>query len=213
MPGEEREPAIDARRLAGWADELRAMAAIGLIYGHDAYDRARYERIQAISRAMLADLSGQSAETVRTALTDEVGYVTVKVGVAAAVLDGAGRMLLIQRRDNGLWAMPGGWADVGDTPSEMIAREVCEETCIEVRVDRLLGLYDSRKRGFGHLHHLYHLVFLCTPIAGEATRTEETLAVGWYTTDNLPPFSPGHADAVRDAFRMWADPMAPAVFD
>ena len=207
---------LDAPRIAGWADELRAMAAIGLLYGHDHFDRERYVRIQTMAAEMLAlaAVPGGTPETVRAALARDIGYVTVKVGVAGAVFDHAGWLLLLQRRDSGLWAMPGGWADVGDdTPAAMTAREVREETGMEVHVDRLLGLYDSRRRRFGHPHHLYHIVFACTPIGGEPRVTEESRAIAWFTPDRLPPLAVSHTDAVQDAFRWWADPTLPAVFD
>lgn len=204
---------LDAERLAVWADELRAMAALGQQYGHDAYDLARYRRIQEIAEHLLAGLSGLDVAAARAALSADIGYVTVKVGVAAAVFDAAGRLLLVRRRDNGLWAMPGGWADVGDTPAAMAAREVWEETGLQVRVERLLGLYDSRARRFGHPHHLYHVVFLCAPEGGTVQTTPETLGADWFTADTLPPLSPGHADPVYDAFRARDDPSVPAAFD
>jgi ADP-ribose pyrophosphatase YjhB (NUDIX family) len=204
---------LDAAHLAAWADELRAMAALGLIYAPTAYDRERYTRIQEIAAAIQGGLTGLGAREVLTLLQQELGYVTVKVGVAAAVLDQAGRMLLVHRPDTRLWAMPGGWADVGDSPAAMTAREVQEETGVTVRVDRLVGLYDSRRRGFGHAHHIYHIVFACTPVAGVAAVTGETLAVGWFGPEALPPLSPGHADPVRDAFRQNIDRALPTVFD
>jgi ADP-ribose pyrophosphatase YjhB (NUDIX family) len=205
---------LDLTTLSAWADELRAMAAIGLLYSPDHFDQERYSRIQTMAAEMLGAAGGRTAEVVETALTQEVGYVTVKVGVAAAVFDSAGRLLLLQRRDSGLWAMPGGWADVGlDTPSAMTAREVREETGLDVRVDRLLGLYDSRFRRFRHPHHLYHIVFRCTPIGGTAQVTEESLAIDYFTFTNLPPLAASHVDAVGDAFRQWADPTLPPVFD
>jgi ADP-ribose pyrophosphatase YjhB (NUDIX family) len=205
---------VDLTTLAAWADELRAMAAIGLLYSPDHFDQERYSRIQTMAAEMLGVTGGRAAEVVETALTQEVGYVTVKVGVAAAVFDPAGRILLLQRRDSGLWAMPGGWADVGtDTPAAMTAREVREETGLEVRVDRLLGLYDSRFRRFRHPHHLYHIVFRCTPIGGTPAVTEESLAIDYFTSSDLPQLAASHVDAVRDAFRQWADPTHPAIFD
>jgi ADP-ribose pyrophosphatase YjhB (NUDIX family) len=197
--------------VAAWADELRAMAAIGLLYTNDAYDRDRYGRLQSIAGAMLARIT--DGGEMHALMAGDVGYVTVKVGVAAAVLDGAGRILLVRRRDNGLWAMPGGWADVGDPPAAMTAREVLEETGLTVSVDRLLGLYDSRTRQFRHPHHIYHLVFRCSILAGEPVATAETLAAAWFTTASLPELAPGHADPVRDAFRAWHDPGLPTVFD
>jgi 8-oxo-dGTP pyrophosphatase MutT (NUDIX family) len=207
------EPEDTSLTLATWADELRAMAALGLLYTTDSYDRERYTRIQQIADAMIGRLSGRAMEEIRPLLAADVGYVTVKVGVAAATFDRVGRILLVRRRDNGLWAMPGGWADVGDTPAEMTAREVWEETGLTVSVDRLLGIYDSRQRNFRHPHQIYHLVFLCTPQAGTPVQTDETLDVSWFTADALPDLSPGHQDPVRDAFRAIADPLLPAIFD
>lgn len=200
-------------QLATWAEDLRSMAALGLLYCANDYDRERYERIAAIAAQMLAAATGQRPDAVRDRLAAEIGYVTVKVGVAAAVFDPAGRQLLVQRADNGLWAQPGGWADVGDSPAAMTARETLEETGLTVRVERLVGLYDSRTRGFRHAHHIYHVVFLCSVAGGTPSVTPEIRALDWYTPETLPPLSPGHRDPVRDAFARWAEPGLQAVFD
>ena len=203
-----------ATRLMAWADELRAMAALGLLYGHDSYDMERYRRLAEIATEMLASGTGLPGPDIQALLARDLGYVTVKVGVATAVFDDRGNQLLVRRRDNGLWAMAGGWADVGDSPAAMAAREVREETGVEVSVERLLGLYDSRSRGFAHAHHIYHLVFLARWTGGEPVVTAETQAVAWFgPADPLPPCSPGHEQAVADAFAAWADPNRPAVFD
>jgi len=203
-----------AVQLVAWADELRAMAAIGQLYGHDSYDLERYQRLAEIATEMLAGATGLPSPDVQALLARDLGYVTVKVGVATAVFDQRGHQLLVRRRDNGLWAMAGGWADIGDSPAAMAAREVREETGTEVRVERLLGLYDSRSRGFAHAHHIYHLVFLARWIGGEPVVTPETQDVGWFGPgEPLPPCSPGHQQAVADAFLSWADPTRPAIFD
>ena len=210
----EAQSPLDAAALAAWADDLRAMAALGLLYSGDPYDLERYGRIQQIAAEMLGAAAATSSAVVRERLAADFGYVTVKVGVAAAVFDDDGRQLLIQRQDNGLWAHPGGWADVGEPPAAMAAREVREETGLQVRVGRLAGLYDSRMRGFGHAHHIYHIVFLCTVCGGAPAVTPEIRALAWFAPSApLPSLSPGHEPAVRDAFRLWADPGAPAVFD
>lgn len=199
--------------LAGWADELRAMAAIGLLYAHDGYDRNRYARIQRIAAEMLGLLTEREPTVIERQLAADIGYVTVKVGVAAAIFDARDRLLLVRRRDNALWAMPGGWADVGDSPAEMTAREVREETGLLVSSRRLIGLYDSRRRGFRHVHQIYHLVFDCVVLGGKAVVTDETLAVDWFTAEALPSLSPGHLDPIRDAFHARAEPEVATVFD
>jgi 8-oxo-dGTP pyrophosphatase MutT (NUDIX family) len=95
----------------------------------------------------------------------------------------------------------------------MTAREVLEETGLKVSVDRLVGLYDSRKHGFRHVHQIYHLVFMCTALSGTPAQTDETLDVGWFATNAIPALSPSHLQPVRDAFRALVDPSTPAVFD
>ena len=108
-------PPLDAAQIGAWADELRAMAEIGLLYGRDPYDVERYRRVLQIAGAMLGAATAEPLAVVQERLSADIGYVTVKVGVAAAVFDAIGRQLLVQRRDNGLWAQPGGWADVGES--------------------------------------------------------------------------------------------------
>lgn len=211
---DDTQPVRDAAQLAAWADELRAMSALGLLYGRDPYDLERYRRLEAIADDMLGLVTGLDPAAIRARLSDDVGYVTVKVGVAAAVFNVAGEQLLVQRQDNGLWAMAGGWADVGEAPAAMAAREVLEETGLTVRVERLLGLYDSRLREFRHPHHIYHLVFLCALTHGTPTITAEIRDAAWFAQDDaLPPLSPGHEPAIRDAFRAHLDPCFPAAFD
>jgi len=203
-----------AARLVGWADELRAMAAIGQLYGHDSYDVERYRRLAEIAAEILGSATGLPGPQIQALLARDIGYVTVKVGIATAVFDQRGNQLLVRRRDTGLWAMAGGWADVGDSPAVMAARDVREETGVEVRVERLLGLYDSRNRGFAHAHHIYHLVFMARWLAGEPLVTPETQDVGWFgPNEALPPCSPGHEQAIADAFATWADPGRPTIFD
>ena len=190
------------------------MAEIGLLYGRDPYDMERYRRVLQIAGAMLGAVTAEPLAEVQERLSADIGYITVKVGVAAAVFDATGRQLLVQRRDNGLWAQPGGWADVGESPAAMAEREVWEETGLRVHAERLVGLYDSRQRGFRHPHHIYHLVFLCTILEGAAAVTAETLAFGWFAPDAmLPPLSPGHQPAIADAFDAWADRRSPVIFD
>jgi ADP-ribose pyrophosphatase YjhB (NUDIX family) len=208
------QPLLDGAQLAAWADELRAMSALGLLYARDPYDLERYRRLQQVADAMLSAVTGEPAATLRERLDADTGYVTPKVGVAAAVFDREGRQLLIQRQDNGLWAQPGGWADVGESPAQITAREVREETGLVVRVEQLVGLYDSRVRLFRHPHHIYHVVFLCSVVEGTASVTPEIRALAWFAPgEPLPPLSPGHAPAVADAFRARGDAGFRAVYD
>ena len=67
------------------------------------------------------------------------------VGCDVFLPDPAGRVLLIRRRDNGFWALPGGCQDLGETPAECARRECREETGLEVQITRLLGVFSSKR--------------------------------------------------------------------
>jgi len=114
------------------------------------------------------------------------GYQTPKVAVGAAVRNDKGELLLIQRSDSGVWLYPTGWCDVGYSAPEVVVKEVREETGIEVRVDRLIGVLDGMRLGESRIP-LYSLVFLCTAVGGELNpHPLETLGAGWFSQDNLP---------------------------
>lgn len=122
-------------------------------------------------------------------------------GCEAAVFDAQERLLLIRRSDNGLWALPGGAMEVGETPSAAACREGWEETGIESEPRALVGVYDvvgSRSR-----MQILIFVFLCRPRddAAQPVVTIETSDVGWFAEQALPELSSGHAERIVDAFR------------
>lgn len=187
--------------IALWGEEIRGIAQNGLLFAENDYDRARYQRLQEIAGEMAAAVTGEEPSALLERFRLEPGYATPKVGVAAALFDEEDRILLIQRADNRLWAMPGGWADIGFSPAQVAVKEVYEETGLTISVTRLIGLYDGRSNNFKNFFHLYHLVFEGRVTGGEITLApDETLAASWYKQNELPPLSPGHDRAIRDAF-------------
>ena len=117
-----------AEQLALWADQLRAMAAHGLRFVDNPYDEERYHKITAIALDMLALATGGTLADLEP-LRDTVLRHTTPFAVGdAAVIDDQARILLIRRADNGLWAMPGGVLEVGETAAEGVVREALEET-------------------------------------------------------------------------------------
>ena len=200
-------------KLCRWADELRAMSQIGLQYATSDYDRERYERIQRMAMEMFSISEDKSLEEVRQSLKYDLGYITPKVGVDGAVFNGKGEILLIQRSDNRLWALPGGWAEVGETPSSAIAREFREETGLEIQTTDLLGIYDGRIHQPEHPHQIYHIVFACHPVRGKPRKGKETLDIGFFPVDDLPEISPPHGRPIQDAFAFRAGQLAHAIFD
>jgi ADP-ribose pyrophosphatase YjhB (NUDIX family) len=116
------------------------------------------------------------------------------VSVAGIVVREDGRVLVVQRRDNARWEPPGGVLELGETFEQGVQREIVEETGITVRVDRLTGAYKNLTRG------VVALVFHCTPVAGEATTTDESQSVRWLTPDEVREcMNPAYAVRVLDA--------------
>ncbi|MEZ4663006.1 MAG: NUDIX domain-containing protein [Caldilineaceae bacterium] len=135
--------------------------------------------------------------------------------VDTAVFDAEDRLLLMQRSDDHLWAMPGGGCEVNELPAEGGAREVWEETGYSVEATHLIGIFDSRFSGTRTSRHLYHLLFAARVTGGEATLSHETLDVRWFAPAQIPwdALSPGHAKRIRFALDWRADPTAAIYFD
>src|SRR5512147_2882008 len=110
-----------------WAQEIFSLSQSGITYSGNPYDIERYKRLQEITAEIIASQSEITKESVLESFSMQTGYITPKVDVRGAVLRG-GKILLIQERADGKWAMPGGWADLGDSPSSMVEREVWEES-------------------------------------------------------------------------------------
>ncbi|MGQ0623482.1 MAG: NUDIX hydrolase [Sporichthyaceae bacterium] len=196
-----------------WARKLDAMSRIGLTFAENPYEIRRYGELGSIARAMLTELSTRpDVEALELYLPSE-GYVTPKVDVRAAVFNAAGELLLVREVADGHWSLPGGWADVGDSPKTSAAREVREESGYEARLTHLVGVFDAHHPGSPF--SAYKLVFAGEVIGGEAGGDHETDGVGFYARGALPPLSHRRTpDRVIDAaFAHHADPSLPALFE
>jgi ADP-ribose pyrophosphatase YjhB (NUDIX family) len=198
------------------AREIQALARTGLHYAQNDYERARANRLLEIAAEIVADYSDAEVSDLLVAFKRQPGYVTPKVDVRGAVFKG-GKILLVKEVVDDAWTMPGGWADVGETPKQAVQREVFEESGISVRAHRLVGVYDvNREAGAWELFHAYKLVFLCEPIRGTPTPSSETSAVSFFSPDEMPTgFStprttPRH---IFDAFAVFEDLDRSVVFD
>ena len=182
------------------ADELRSIASLGLNFTQNPYDVERYERILAASAQLIAVLEQKSPDQVLAQFQDNLLHVSPLVGAEAVVVRD-GQVLLIKRADDGLWALPGGLTEVGETLAETAQRELWEETGVQGRATQLLGIFDSRLCHSQTKAQLYHMVFLveaenAAPIAGP-----ETTEAAFFRRDALPPLSPGHHIRVPFVFQ------------
>ena len=194
------------------ADELRAIGNMGIRFAENSYDTERYERVRAASARIVAALERRSPDEVLERYDDNLGQVTPQTGSSAAVVR-EGRILLIRREDNGLWALPGGMAEVGETPSEAAVRELSEEANVKGRATRLLAFVDSRLWRSRSKTHFYHPVFLVEIEGQEPSPGPETTGVGFFAEDDLPPLSPGHDMAVPLVFKLLRGDLPSPYFD
>ncbi|MCZ7415678.1 NUDIX hydrolase [Streptomyces sp. WMMC897] len=114
---------------------------------------------------------------------------SVVPSVTAVVQDDSGRLLLIHKTDNGLWALPGGGHDIGESITETAVREVREETGIDVTVQDLIGLYTDPGHVMayddGEVRQQFSLCFRARPVGGSLRTSSESKEVRWVSPADL----------------------------
>lgn len=173
-----------------WSQKIQAIAQNGLTYAKDKFDIERYKQLQNIAAEIISNHTNHSFKEVRDYITNEAGYATPKIDVRGVVFQDK-KILMVKEKFDNLWTLPGGWADIHETPRENVEREVYEESGYIVHATRLLALYDRSKHGHEpeYPHHVYKLFFLCDIVGGKPKISIETSGVNFFDINNLPPLS------------------------
>jgi ADP-ribose pyrophosphatase YjhB (NUDIX family) len=171
-----------------WAREIFSMSQAGLTYSQNEFDIERYKRLQEISAEMIESQSELSKESVLKSFSMQAGYITPKIDVRGAVIRD-NKILLVQEHMDGKWAMPGGWADLGNAPASVAEREVWEESGYEVKAEKVIAVLDANRFEPMEFYHAFKIIFLCELTGGEPRISHETLAVDFFDLSNLPPLS------------------------
>ncbi len=198
-----------------WAMRLQAIAQTGLTYALNQYDVERYEGVREIAAEIMARGSEAEIAPIRELFARQEGYATPKVDLRGVVFRDE-RILLVKEREDGGWTLPGGWADVGESPAGGTVREVREESGYETRAVKLLAAYDRNLHGHPPIpFHAYKLFFLCELIGGAPAHSKETDGVGWFAENDLPPLSLSRVTPaqIRRFFEHYRHPHWPADFD
>jgi ADP-ribose pyrophosphatase YjhB (NUDIX family) len=197
---------------------LAALAQDGLTYGADDYDLDRYRQLTQLAAELFTTHRGRPAEELAVELGRDSGYATPKIDVRGAIFDEAECVLLMREKIDGRWSLPGGWADPGDSPSAAVTREILEETGYHSSAVKLIACWDRELQG--HLPplpvHVYKLFFLCRRNgAVQPPAALETLDVGWFPVDALPPLSLSRVNPhqLERALAHHRDPSLPTEFD
>jgi len=182
-------PETNAPRWLEWARQLQAIAQTGLAFSKDVYDRERYEAIRSLAAQITAAHCDVDARRIEGLFADQVGYATPKVDVRGAVFRDDGRILLVREvADGGRWTLPGGWADVNQSPTESVVREVLEEAGLHVVARKLAAVYDRERHPHQppYAFHIYKLFFVCDIVGGEPRPGIETSEVAFFGAHEIP---------------------------
>jgi ADP-ribose pyrophosphatase YjhB (NUDIX family) len=164
------------------------LAQTGLAFTRDEHDRERYQRLRALAAQMMAQHTGLDVRDIEAMFTQQTGYATPKLGVRGAMFRNDRLLLVRETADERRWTLPGGWADVNESPAEAVAREVREEAGLEVRPYKLAAVWDRARHPHGVVEpfHIWKLFFLCEVIGGEPQNGPETSEVAFFAEDELP---------------------------
>lgn len=195
--------------------QIQAVAYAGLEYCENDFDRERYNELKKLSQRLLAELTDSPLEKIQNLFVNEVGYQTPKVDVRAVVFK-ENKILMVKEKIDGGWSIPGGWADIGYSPSEIALKEAKEEAGAEVKTVRLLAVIDKLKHDYPiSPFHIYKLFILCELVDDTISSGTETSDVNFFALNNLPPLSETRIteEQIRMLFHLWENPSEQVVFD
>jgi 8-oxo-dGTP pyrophosphatase MutT (NUDIX family) len=142
-------------------------------------------------------------------VTDYIRWIRARVGhepillnfAGAIIADGQGRVLLQRRGDRDMWGLPGGALELGESAAEAVIREVREETGLEVRVERLVGVYTKYFDTYPNGDQAQTIVFAfaCSVVGGGLhVDGGETLELRYFNAVEAPIYNAQGRDAVAD---------------
>jgi ADP-ribose pyrophosphatase YjhB (NUDIX family) len=139
---------------------------------------------------------------IRTIRADAGHQLLWMPGVSAVVFDGDGRVLLCRRADNGQWTVITGIPDPGEQPAAAAVREVQEETGVDCVAERVVMVRSGQEVVYpnGDRCQFMDVTFRCRAVGGEArVNDDESLEVGWFAPDALPPMKEGQLFRLKQA--------------
>ncbi|MFA8434467.1 MAG: NUDIX hydrolase [Marinifilaceae bacterium] len=171
------------------AKRIQAISQTGIRFTKDDFDKQRFEELRELSVQLVAQVTDAKLEKIRNLFTCENGFQTPKVDIRAVVLQG-NKILLTKENSDNRWSLPGGYADVNYSPSEIAEKEVYEETGLNVKANRILAIVDTNKHNFPPLeYHFYKIVILCDLIDGSLRGSDETEESRFFDFNELPELS------------------------
>lgn len=164
---------------------------------------------------MLTQQTEMDKTTIKELFANETGYATPKVDIRAVAFKD-NKILMVKEKADSLWSLPGGWGDIGLSPSEVAEKEVQEESGMEVEATKLIGVLDKKFHSHpSSAYHVYKLFIQCRIIGGKPETDIETSDVDFFAENELPPLSTARntESQIQEAFKHLHNPQQPVYFD
>ncbi len=171
------------------AKRIHSIAQTGLSFSKDRYDQERYSELLDMSIQILQDITGIDTKKLEFIYNREIGYETPKIGIRAVICK-EDKILMVKEKMDDKWCIPGGYAETGLSPGEIVIKEVKEESGFDVKPVRILGLINYNKHQSKPFpFDIYNLFMECEIIGGIAAPGAETSDVGFFDISDLPELS------------------------
>ncbi len=170
-----------------FVSKILAFSKTGIKYSQDPYALENYKELYELASLQISEerLIGET-----TTLYPKDAYPTPNVSVRVIIFNEKGQLLMVQEAQDHKFAPPGGWCDVFESPKENALKEVKQETGLDARIDRLLGVFmrDNYKDRPTMISE-YCMYFLATATGGKLEHNHELIGIGYYDLDDLPILS------------------------
>ena len=198
-----------------WARQIQSLGQTGLAFSSNDYEVERNKKLLELAAEITSLHTNLEQKENTPVMILQPGYATPKIDVRSAVFKDD-KILMVHETTDKLWALPGGWADVGDIPSEVAVRETIEESGFDIKVKKVVGVFDANRSGRPlEFFHAFKIIFLCDLIGGEAKTSNETLDVKFQPIDELPPLSQNRTNMkhINEILEHLKNPLRATYFD
>lgn len=172
---------------AKYLQRMIALTDTGLTFTKDPFDRERYEDLRSLLSEMLNQVSDLDADEVAELLKPTSAYATPLMDVRAWIVEDE-KICLVRGQGENDWALPGGFGEVGYSPTENILKEIEEETGFKVKVERLLAVFDTNRFQLQSKQYA-KFVFECKLLDGQFQENQEIAELQFFAIDQLPVLS------------------------
>ena len=185
-----------------FASKVLSISRIGKKYSKDPYAIDNYEQLEELSIKMLNEAS---VEAVEKNIYERDIYPTPNVSVRILVINEKDEVLMVQEKDDGRWAVPGGWCDVFISVKDNAIKEVKEETGLDVEIDCLLGIFQREKyKDYPSLVSEYVHYFSATVVGGSLNPNFEVSKAAYFPLNELPELSRKNTiEELKRAFQVY----------